>query len=51
VIENNQDFNPASLNAGLTASRDFDMPTRTITLGSNMNNIEDDFTQGDSTPF
>jgi replicative DNA helicase len=51
VIENNQDFNPASLNAGMTASRDFDMPTRTITLGSNMNNIEDDFIQGDSTPF
>lgn len=51
VVENNQDFNPASLNAGMTASRDFDMPTRTITLGSNMNNIEDDFIQGDSTPF
>lgn len=50
VMENN-DFNPASPSAGMTVNRDFDIPTRTITLGSNMNNIEDDFTLGDSTPF
>lgn len=45
-------FNPSSLNAGMSVNRDFDMPARTITLGSNMNNIEDDdFTPEDSTPF
>lgn len=45
------DFNPTSMSAGMTVNKEFDAPPRTITLGSNMNNIDDDFTLGDSTPF
>jgi replicative DNA helicase len=51
VADTGGDFQPSSLNAGMTANREFDMPSPTITLRSNMNNIDDDFTLGDSTPF
>lgn len=46
------DFNPSSLSAGMTTNSSFDETPRTITLGSNMNNIPDeDFNGPDETPF
>jgi replicative DNA helicase len=51
VVDTGADFQPSSLNAGMSANRDFDTPSPTISIRSNMNNIDDDFTLGDSTPF
>ena len=46
------DFNPNSANAGMSMNRGFDESPRTITLGSNMNNVPDeDFNGPDETPF
>ncbi len=46
------DFNPNAMSAGMSMNRGFDESPRTITLGSNMNNVPDeDFNGPDETPF
>lgn len=44
------DFNPSSMNAGMAVNQEFDAP-KTLTMGSRMNQSDDDFIANDSTPF
>jgi replicative DNA helicase len=53
-MPSNQDFNPNSVNFGMSANSGFDDQPRTITVGSNMNNhndSDDDFLNGKESPF